>query len=66
MSATKELSAGVHQVIGTDWAILNDSDYCWWVAKVVDGIGLDPNDCSFFMGTWSEVIQYAHELHMSK
>jgi hypothetical protein len=67
MSATKKLSAGIYHVVGTDWAVMNDSHRCWWVAKVVDGIdSLDPDDRFFIQGSRNQAIQYAHELHMSK
>jgi hypothetical protein len=38
MNATKKLSAGVYQIIGTDFAIRNDCRRCWWVVKVNDGL----------------------------
>lgn len=63
MNLTKKLSAGVYQVIGTDWCVTNDSQNCWWVAKVVDGLdSLDPDERFFIVGTRNQAIQYAKEL----
>jgi hypothetical protein len=63
MNATKKLSAGIYQVVGTDWAVMNDSHRCWWVAKIVDGLdSLEPNERFFIGGTRSDAIQYAKEL----
>lgn len=60
---TTKLSAGVYQVIGTDWAIMNDSHKCWWVAKIVDGYtSFEPNERFFISGSRSDAIQYAKEL----
>jgi hypothetical protein len=65
MSATKKLSAGVYQVVGTDWAVKNDSHNGWWVARVVDGIdSLEPHDLMWINGTRSDAIWYAHDLQM--
>jgi hypothetical protein len=65
MSATKKLSAGVYQVVGTDWAIKNDSSRCWWVCKVVGGIdSLEPHEMIFISGTRNDAIQYAKELQV--
>lgn len=65
MSTTTRLSAGIYQVTGTDYAVMNDSHKCWWVAKIVDGIdSLDPADRFFIGGTRSDAINYAHELQM--
>jgi hypothetical protein len=67
MSATKKLSAGIYQVVGTDWAVMNDCHRCWWVAKVVDGIdSLDPDDRFFIQGSRNDAIQYAHELQVQQ
>ncbi len=65
MSATKRLSAGVYQVVGTEWAIRNDSRRCWWVAKVVDGLdSYEPSEVMFIGGSRNDAIQYAKELQM--
>ena len=65
MSATKKLSAGVYQVVGTDWAVKNDSHNCWWLARVVDGIdSLEPHDLMWINGTRNDAIWYAHDLQM--
>jgi hypothetical protein len=66
MSATMRLSAGVYQVTGTNYVVMNDSRRCWWVAKIIDGIdSLDPADRFFIGGTRSDAIEYARELHMT-
>ena len=63
MSATRKLSAGVYQVVGTDFAIRNDSRNCWWVAKVIDGLDSDePSEVFFIGGTRSDAIWYAKDL----
>lgn len=65
MSATKKLSAGVYQVIGTDWCVMNDSHKCWWVCKVVDGTySLELHEMLFIGGTRNDAIQYAKELQV--
>jgi hypothetical protein len=65
MNATKKLSAGVYQVVGTDWAIKNDSHKSWWVCKIVDGIdSIEPHEMLFIGGTRNDAIQYAHELQV--
>ena len=65
MNATKKLSTGVYQVVGTDWAIANDCHRCWWVFKVVDGIySLEPKESFFIQGLRSDAIQYAKELQV--
>jgi hypothetical protein len=62
-SATKKLSAGVFQVVGTDYAVMNDSHKQWWVVKVVDGLVSLENDLRYFVqGSRNEAIQYAKEL----
>jgi hypothetical protein len=67
MSATKKLSAGVYQVIGTDWCVINDSHKCWWVAKVVDGLdSLELDERFFIGGTRNDAIQYAKELQVTQ
>lgn len=64
MSATKKLSAGVYQVIGTDWSIRNDCHRSWLVAKVVDGsYSLDPGENYWIFGLRSDAIQEAKRLH---
>jgi hypothetical protein len=66
MNATKKLSSGVYQVVGTDWAIRNDCRRCWWVAKVVDGLdSYEPKELFFIGGTRNDAIQYAKELQMT-
>ena len=66
MSATKKLSAGIYQVIGTKWAVMNDSYKCWWVAKIIDGLdSLDPDDRYFISGSRNDAIQYAKELEIN-
>jgi len=67
MSATKKLSAGVYQVVGTDWCVMNDSHKCWWVAKVVDGLdSLELHERFFIGGTRNDAIQYAKELQVQQ
>jgi hypothetical protein len=67
MSATKKLSAGIYQVVGTDWAVKNDSHNCWWVCKVVDGIdSLEPHEMLFIGGTRNDAIQYAKDLQVQQ
>lgn len=63
MTKTKKLSAGVYQVCGTDYAIMNDSHKCWWVALVVDGLdSLDSEHRFFLNGSRSDAIRYAEQL----
>ena len=67
MGATKKLSAGIYQVVGTDWAVMNDCHRCWWIAKVVDGIdSLDQDDRFFIQGSRNQAIQYAKELQVQQ
>jgi len=62
-SATTKLTAGVFQVVGTDYAVMNDSHRQWWVAKVVDGLVSLENDHRYFVqGSRNEAIEYAKEL----
>jgi len=64
---TTKLSAGVYQVIGTDWAIMNDSHKCWWVAKIVNGsASFEPEQKFFVSGSRSDAIQYAQRLAMQQ
>lgn len=64
MSATKKLSAGVYQVVGTNWSIRNDGHRSWLVAKVIDGsYSLDPGENYWMFGSRSDAIQYAKETH---
>lgn len=66
-TATKKLSAGVYRVIGTDYAVMNDSQKCWWIAKVVDGlVSLENNHRYFMAGSRNEAIKYAKELQVTK
>jgi len=66
-TATKKLEAGVYQVADTDWAIMNDSHKCWWVAKVVDGLVSLENDERYFMqGSRNQAIEYAQELQITQ
>ena len=48
-SITKKLSAGVFQVVGTDYAVMNDSCKQWWVVKVVDRVVSLENDHRYFL-----------------
>ena len=67
MSATKKLSAGVYQVVGTDFAIRNDSRRCWWVAKINDGLdSYEPSEVFFIGGTRNDAIQYAKKLQVTQ
>ena len=67
MSATKKLSAGIYHVIGTDYAVMNDSHKCWWVALIVDGLdSLDPEHRFFVGGSRSDAIQCAKELQRTR
>lgn len=62
---TTKLSAGVYQVVDTDWAIMNDSHKCWWVAKIVGGlVSLENDDRYFVAGSREEAIKCAKELQM--
>jgi hypothetical protein len=66
-SITKKLSAGVFQVVGTDYAVMNDSCKQWWVVKVVDRVVSLENDHRYFLqGSRSEAIQYAKELQVAE
>jgi hypothetical protein len=63
MTTTKKLSPGVYQVVGTKYAVMNDSHNCWWVARIVDGIdSLDSDDRFFVGGSRNDAINYAREL----
>jgi hypothetical protein len=65
MNATKKLSSGVYQVIGTDFAIRNDCRRCWWVVKVNEGLDShEPSEMFFIGGTRNDAIQYAKELQV--
>jgi len=64
MSATKKLSAGVYQVIGTDWCIRNNGNKEWLIAKVVDGsYSLDSGENYWMFGSRSDAIEYAKKKH---
>jgi len=67
MSTTRKLTAGVFQVVGTDYAVMNDSHKQWWVAKIVDGLISLENDHRYFVqGSRNEAIQYAKELQVAE
>jgi hypothetical protein len=66
-SATTKLIAGVFQVVGTDYALMNDSHKQWWVVKVVDGLVSLENDHRYFLqGSRNDAIRYAKELQVTE
>jgi hypothetical protein len=66
-STTKKLTASVYQIIGTDYAVMNDSYKQWWVAKIVDDLVSVENDHRYFVqGSRNDAIQYAKELQITE
>ena len=60
---TRRIQNGIYEVIGTRFAISNDSRSAWWITEIVDGMpSLTIEQNTFINGSRNDAIEFAHRL----